>query len=803
MERIFTVEGFQHAIENQLQKEFSTTLELATYNDIYKATSLVVRDFLSNKYKEFNADADAHGKKKVYYLSIEFLMGRSLKTNLFNLGLDKIAKEAFSSVNLDLDTMFECEPDAGLGNGGLGRLAACFLDAMASDNYAGNGYSILYEFGIFKQKIVNGWQQEEVDNWLPGGSVWLKEHTSRAVEVRFGGYVEEKWHDGYHQTQHKGYTTVLAVPHDMYVSGYDSKGVAKLRLWESKAPTLDMNSFNSGNYLDAIQSTSSAQLISKILYPNDNHLEGKILRLKQQYFLCCASVYDIVNLHIAEYGELDNLADKVAIHINDTHPTLAILELMRILLDDCGFSWEKAYSIVKNTFSYTNHTVLPEALEIWNESMFKETLPRIHSILVELNRRAREELFAAFPGDEGKVDYMSLLHNQSIKTSNICCYVCHSINGVSKLHSDIIKNTVFNDYYLFSPEKFKNVTNGIAYRRWLLQSNPRLCQFLDKKIGEGYKKNAYELKELEKFKDDEETIKELLEIKYQNKLEFSEFFKEISDNNEEINPNSIFDVQVKRLHEYKRQHLNALNILAEYIFIKENPNFDFTPKTYIFGAKAAPGYYMAKQIIRLIFSIKHLIENDVQTKDKLKIIYLENYSVSISERLMPASEISQQISLAGTEASGTGNMKFMINGAVTMGTFDGANVEIKEQCGSENFIQFGMLTNEVSQLRQKGYQPKEFLANSPLLQKVFKVLSNGINGETFTEVVENLLYKDPFMVLADFDEYHNAQMQLQTLYKDKIKFGKMCLMNIANAGMFSADRSIDDYAQTIWNLKRV
>ncbi len=801
MERIFTNEGFLDLLEVSLKKESSTTIELATYNDIYKSLSLIIRDYLSDKYKEFNAHADSHGKKKVYYLCIEFLMGRSLKTNLFNLGLDKIAEETLTKLDINMETLYDCEPDAGLGNGGLGRLAACFLDAMASDNYAGNGYSILYEYGIFKQKIVNGWQQEEVDNWFSKGSVWLKPHQSKQVEVKFGGNIEEKWYDGYHHVKYKDYSTVIAVPYDMYVSGYQSKGVSKLRLWEAKAPSMDMNSFNSGNYFDAIKSTSDAELISKVLYPNDNHLEGKILRLKQQYFLCVASIYDIVNMHIAEYGTLENLADKVAIHINDTHPTLAILELMRILLDDCGFSWEKTLEIAGKTFAYTNHTVLPEALEKWNEGMFKEVLPRIHSILVELNKQAREDLFNAFPGDDGKVDYMSLLHNNEVRTANICCYVCHSINGVSQLHSEIIKETVFNDYYLFKPDAFKNVTNGIAYRRWLLQSNPRLCEFLDKKIGTGYKKNAEDLKKLEEYHNDINAINEILDIKQKNKEEFAEFYKDLTG--EVINPNSIFDVQVKRLHEYKRQHLNALNILAEYIFIKENPTFDFTPKTYIFGAKAAPGYYMAKQIIKLIFSIKELVEADPLTKDKLKIIYIENYSVTLSEKLMPASEISQQISLAGTEASGTGNMKFMINGAITMGTFDGANVEIKEQCKDENFIQFGMLTEEVTALKNSGYKARDYIAKSEMLQKVIKLLSDGINGKTFIEILENLVYHDPFMVLADFDDYHAKQLYLQSLYKDRVKFGKMCLMNIANAGKFSADRSIDDYARDIWHIEKV
>jgi len=796
-----TAKEFESMIVDTLLHEFSTDAENATYEDIYKAAALNVRKLMSHQQKQFMAKANGSGAKQIYYLCIEFLMGRSLKTNLFNMGLDKVASEAFKNLGVNEDIVYECEPDAGLGNGGLGRLAACYLDGIAADSYAGGGYSILYEYGIFKQKIVNGWQQEEPDNWLPGGQVWLKAHPSQAVEVRFGGRVEDRWFDNYHHTIHKDYTSVLAVPHDMYVSGYGSEAVSKLRLWQAKSPTIDMESFNRGDYLAAIKSGSDAELISKVLYPNDNHLEGKILRLKQQYFLCCASVNDIVNMHMAKYGSLDNLADKVAIHINDTHPTLAIPELMRILLDDCGFSWEKSFDIVKNTFAYTNHTVLPEALEKWNVSMFKETLPRIYEIIEEMNRRARAEMFAAFPGDTGKVDYMSLIANGEVRTANICCYVCHSINGVSALHSEIIKETVFNDFFLFTPEKFKNVTNGIAYRRWLMQSNPRLCKLLDEKIGEGYKRDAYQLKALEKFVNDDATVKAILDIKHANKVEFAAHLKALTG--EVINPDSIFDVQVKRLHEYKRQHLNALNILAEYQFIKAHPDAPFTPKTYIFGAKAASGYYMAKQIIRLIHAIKHLVENDPVTKDKLHIVYLENYSVSTSERLMPASEVSQQISMAGKEASGTGNMKFMINGAVTMGTYDGANIEIKECCGAENFIQFGMLPQETKALSAEGYNPKKYIARSKVLQDVLHMLEGGIEGNYFNEIVDNLFNSDPFMVCADFDSYRNAQIELQRIYSDRMRWGRMSLMNIANAGMFSADRAIEDYATNIWNLQKV
>ena len=801
MQYNITSKQLAEEVKNILMQEHSKKLEEATYEDIYKATAYCVRRMLSRKNKEFMADTYGQGKKKVYYLCIEFLMGRSLKTNLYNMGLDKVAADMFKEFGISEDRIYECEPDAGLGNGGLGRLAACFMDALASDQYAGGGYSILYEYGIFKQKILNGWQHEEPDNWLPGGEVWLKAHPNQAVEVKFGGTAESVWSEGFHHVVHKDYSSVMAIPYDMYVSGYGSKGVSKLRLWESKAKSIDMESFNKGDYLQAIKAGSDAELISKVLYPNDNHTEGKILRLKQQYFFCCASINDIVTNHLAQYGTLENLAEKVAIHINDTHPTLAILELMRILLDECGYSWEKSFEIVKNTFAYTNHTVLPEALEKWNVGLFKETLPRIYSILEELNKRARIDLFNTFPGDWGKVDYMSPVLGNEVRTANICCYVCHSINGVSELHSQIIKDTVFHDYFLFAPEKFKNVTNGIAYRRWLLQSNPELCKFLDKHIGTDYKHNAYALKDLEKLYDNEKAIKDLLKIKQKNKKAFADYLYKTTG--EKINPDSIFDVQVKRLHEYKRQHLNALNILAEYIEIKENPDMDFTPKTYIFGAKAAPGYYMAKQIIRLIHAIKGLVESDPVTKDKLKVVYLENYSVSLSERLMPASEISQQISLAGTEASGTGNMKFMINGAVTFGTYDGANVEIKQCCGAENFIQFGMETPEVNALKAAGYSPKKYIANSPILQKVMSLLRSGINGNYFNEIEDNLTNSDPYMVMADFDSYHETQRMLRDLYKDKVKFGQMSLMNIANAGKFSADRAIDDYAKNIWNLEKI
>ncbi|MEG0395721.1 MAG: glycogen/starch/alpha-glucan phosphorylase [Oscillospiraceae bacterium] len=792
----FTKEEFEKLLVGKLYSEFSIDLDSATDEQIYRAMALIVRSIMSAKRKRFMARTYGSNTKQVYYLCMEFLMGRSLKNNLFNLGLNAVAEKVLQSHGMKIENVYEEEPDAGLGNGGLGRLAACYLDGMATDDIAGTGYSILYEYGIFKQKIVDGWQQERADNWLPGGGVWLKSHPDQAIEVKFDGEIEESWDNSFHHVHHKNYSSVIAVPSDMYVSGYDSNGVSKLRLWKACAPSFDMESFNAGEYGSAMTKNASAELISKILYPNDNHVEGKILRLRQQYFLSAASVGDIIQTHLAQYGTLDNLPDKIAIHINDTHPTLAIPELLRILLDECGFEWSKALYIARKTFAYTNHTVMSEALEKWNIDIFKHTLPRIYQICEELDKQCRADLELAFPGDEGKINYMAVLGNNEVRMANICCYVCHSINGVSKLHSEIIKESVFNDYFLYSPEKFTNVTNGIAYRRWLLASNTGLTSLLCDVIGDGFKKDAQKLKALEKYSADKTVLTRLEKVKYDNKCIFSDHIKKTTG--ALIDPASIFDVQVKRMHEYKRQHLNALNIAAQYIRLKENPNADFTPKTYIFGAKAAPGYYMAKQMIRLICKLGELLDSDAAVRDKLRIVYLEDYNVTTSERLMPASEVSEQISLAGTEASGTGNMKFMLNGAITIGTLDGANVEIAQAAGKQNEIIFGMLTQEVNDLKKFGYHPSSFITADEELEQVLALLEKGWNGESFHEIVDNLRTSDPYMVMADFRDYRRAQQDLSELYKKRETWNKMSLANIANSGVFSADRSVFDYARDIW-----
>ena len=797
----YTKREFEKLLKDKLMSECNVTLDMASADQIYRCLAMITRQIMSDRQKQYQSKVLGEGKKQVYYLCMEFLMGRSLRTSLFNLGLNEVAESVLADADVKIDTIYEQEPDAGLGNGGLGRLAACYLDGMATDGIPGTGYSILYEYGIFKQKIVDGWQQERADNWLPGGQVWLKSHPDQAIEVRFDGEIRENWDHGFHYIQHTNYNSVMAVPSDMYVQGYDGKGVAKLRLWQAKAPDFDMSSFSLGNYNTAMSKNASAELISKVLYPNDNHIEGKILRLRQQYFLSAASIGDIVQNHLSTYGTLENLADKVAIQLNDTHPTLAIPEMMRILLDECGFDWDKAFEICQKVFAYTNHTVMAEALEKWNVDIFKMTLPRIYQIVVEMNRRAREELEKAFPGDEGKINYMALIGDNQVRMANICAYTANSINGVSKLHSEIIKESVFHDYYLFKPQAFKNVTNGIAYRRWLLASNPGLCKLLDETIGDGYKHDASDLSKLNKFENDKTVLKRLNEIKLENKTSFANYLAKSTG--QIIDPNSIFDCQVKRMHEYKRQHLNALNIAAEYLYLKNNPNAEFTPKTYIFGAKAAPGYYMAKQMIRMICKLGKLIDEDPAVRGKLRIVYLEDYCVSLSERLMPASEVSEQISLAGTEASGTGNMKFMLNGAITLGTLDGANVEIADAAGHENEIIFGMLPPEVNALKGMGYHPNAFINGDNTAMAVLDFLEKGWNGENFSEVTSNLRNSDPYMVMADFKDYRRAQHDLQELYRDKQKWNHMSLKNISNAGIFSADRSIMDYARDIWGATPV
>ncbi len=796
MSRKFKVSDIVKAIEEKLERFYHVTPEEASDEHFYKATALWCRELMSKDYKTFKSQAEKQEKKTVYYLCMEFLMGRSLKNNLCNLGLEDTVASALRKLGANIDVIYEQEPDAGLGNGGLGRLAACFLDGLASQGYPSMGYSLRYEYGIFNQKLVDGWQTELPDFWLPGGSVWLHAHPEKSVEVSFNGTLREEWIDGHHVVHIDNATKVHAVPYDMIVSGADGKGVSRLRLWAADSKEFDMDLFNSGNYIRAVEQKAMAESITKVLYPGDNHAEGKSLRLNQQYFLVCATVKDIVTRHLRVYKTVENLPEKVAIHLNDTHPVLAVPELMRIIMDECGYGWDMAWNIVKGTIAYTNHTVMKEALECWSEEMFRTKLPRIYQIVCEINKRFCDQLVASGKS-EAEIASMSIIRDGYIRMANLAVVASHKVNGVSALHSEILKETVFSDFYRCTPEKFTNVTNGIAHRRWLCQSNPKLSGFIKELIGDGFVTNAAELEKLQKFSSDRVVLDKLSEIKRHNKVIMAEEIRKMSG--VLVDPDSIFDVQVKRLHEYKRQLMNALNILATYQMLRDNPSMDFTPRTYIFGAKAAPGYYFAKQIIQFIVDLANTINNDRRVNGKLKVVYLENYRVTLAEKLIPSAEISEQISLAGTEASGTSNMKFMINGAVTLGTLDGANVEIFDAVGNDNIVLFGMTTPAVNDLKLRGYKPMDFYNSSDVIRGAIDELRMG----RFSPIAENLMYADPYMVLGDFESYRRAQQRTSEIYNNREKWNRMSLGNIAKAGIFSADRSINDYARDIWKLKPV
>ncbi len=795
-----TKKQLEEMISSKLSHFFGVTPKDASNDQFYRALSMIARDMVRDSRREFDKESLEKGQKKVYYLCMEFLMGRTLKNTLYNLNLTSTAEKALASFGVKLEKLYDCEPDAGLGNGGLGRLAACYLDALANQGYRGMGYSILYEYGIFKQKIIDGWQTEMPDFWLPGGEVWLVPREDKTVEVKFEGEIVESWEGPFHQVELVNCKTVKAVPYDMMVAAKDGKGAAVLRLWSAKVDGLDMAMFNQGDYMRAMEEKAMAEVISKVLYPADNHPEGKSLRLRQQYFLVSASVQDIVQRHLRDYGSLENFAEKNAIHINDTHPTMAIPELMRIMLDECGYGWDDAYRIVEECCAYTNHTVMAEALECWGEDLFKRLLPRIYQIVKEIDNRFRKKIWDA-TGDGCRVERMAVISNGAVRLANLCVAVCHKVNGVSALHSQILKDTIFNEFYTLEPDKFTNVTNGIAHRRWLCQANPGLTDMLTGLIGKDFVYDASNLSKLAKHADDTAVLEDLRKIKLQNKENFAKIVK--SRTGISLDPTSIFDVQVKRLHEYKRQHLNAFNILAKYLEIKANPNGNYTPHTYIFGAKAASGYFMAKKIIEFICSLADLINNDPDVKDLLKVVFMEDYNVTMAEALMPAADISEQISLAGTEASGTGNMKLMINGAVTVGTMDGANVEIYDAVGPENILIFGMSTPEVNELKRSGYNPQNYYNNNAELNNLINFIGKGINGKMFSEISGSITHHDQYMVLADFADYRNIQNLAEKIWADKDRWAKMSLMNIAGAGIFAADRSINDYARDIWHVEKI
>ena len=800
-----TEKEVQLLIQGKLSRYFGVTPKEASREQIYKAVVMSVRDILLEKRQQFHKVMKAKKGKRVYYLCMEFLLGRSLKNNIYNLGLAEEYSKALKYFDLTLEDLYEQEPDAGLGNGGLGRLAACFMDALATGNYPAMGFSIRYDYGLFKQKIVDGWQTELPDIWLPGGEVWLIQRSDKSCTVKFDGWVHEDWSENGLKVTYGGYKEVEAVAYDMMISGKDSEAVSVLRLWRARnISRFDMKLFSQGDYLRCMQEENEAEVISKVLYPADDHYEGKSLRLKQQYFLVSASLQNIINDHKHRYGPLDQLPKQAAIHINDTHPALAIPEMMRILMDENGFTWDDAWKITTSTFAYTNHTVMAEALETWQEDLIARRLPRIHMIIKEINRRFCNDLWDRYPGQHQLIDSMSVISNGIIKMANLSVIGSHKVNGVSALHSEIIKNSIFSGFYRLWPDKFTNVTNGIAHRRWLCQSNPELCSLLNDCIGDGYIKNSLELAEFKKFENDQSVLKRLGEIKQLKKKQFAEYA--YKKEGVVLDPDSVFDVQAKRMHEYKRQLLNVMNIISLYNDLRDNPGMEMQPQTFIFGAKAASGYLRAKQIIKLICYLAEDIKKNPNIREKLNVVYMEDYNVTMSEVMMPAAEVSEQISLAGKEASGTGNMKFMINGALTIGTMDGANVEMSKAVGSDNIFIFGLRANEVDEMWTKGYNASLYYNQDERLRKVIETLIKGFNGESFSDMANYLLtgspVADPYMCMADFESYYKTQQQVKQLYaQDKKRWAKMSLNNIAASGFFSADRSIKEYAENIWNLK--
>lgn len=794
-----------NALNSNLSRYYGVgSIAEATQTQLYKALAMTVRDILLEKRRAFNKNFKEKGLKRIYYLSMEFLVGRSLKNNIYNLGLEQQLTKILGQGKISLEDLYECEPDAGLGNGGLGRLAACYLDSLASLGYPSMGHSLRYEYGLFQQKLVDGWQTELPDNWLPGGEVWLVQRPDKVCNIKFGGTIKEQWENNRLIINHYDYTEVEAVPYDMMISGASSDAVSVLRLWAARnKKTFDMKLFSQGDYSKAVSMDTQAEMVTKVLYPSDDHHEGKSLRLKQQYLLVSAALQSIVHDHLTKYTSLDNFADVAAIHINDTHPSLCIPELMRLLIDEQGYSWDYAWDIVTSTCAYTNHTVLSEALETWPEDMLSRYLPRIHSIISEINRRFCTDLWTKL-GDWEKVSNLAIISHNRVKMAHLSIVGSHCVNGVSALHSAIIKNKLFKDFYQLTPEKFTNVTNGIAHRRWLCQSNPLLSQLLCDCIGNKFISNAAKLTDFAKFENDTSVIERLGEIKLHNKVLFSNYLNSKLDIL--IDPASRFDVHVKRLHEYKRQLLNALKIITLFNDLLENPNLETTPQTFIFAAKAAPGYYAAKEVIKLIYCLSKEIAKYPRIKEKLNVVFVENYCVTMAEKLIPAAEISQQISLAGKEASGTGNMKFMINGALTIGTMDGANVEMSEAVGLDNIFIFGMRENEVADLWAKGYNSTFYYLQNEKLKGIINSLNKGFNDYSFSDVADYLLrgnnMADPYMCFADYNDYMRAHNDADALYNDKMLWNKKSLLNIANAGRFAADRAVEEYASRIWNLKK-
>ena len=794
---------FKQSFETKMYSLYAQSIKDATDEQLLNVLCSVIKDIISKKWVDNKLDS----QKEVYYFSIEFLLGRQLKSNLLNLGIEDVVRTGLKELNIDLDNLINAESDPALGNGGLGRLAACFLDSMASLDISGHGYGIRYKHGLFEQKFINGYQVEVPDNWLTqGGYVWETVRPNKAIVVKFEGNVNLVDKNGRLEVNHTDYIPVMAMPYDIPIIGYRNNSINTLRLFKSEVLSRDFgpltihakNSY--GSYEDALKYKYYAEEISQVLYPNDSNYAGRLLRLKQEYFFVSAGIQDIIRKYKKNKLDIKKLNEKVAIHINDTHPTLCIPELMRILLDEEGLSWDEAWNITINTVSYTNHTIMTEAMERWPKEMLKTLLPRIYMIIEEIDRRYMNELEES-KYDHDKIYRMSIIDNNDIKMANLSIVGSHSVNGVAKLHTELLKKEVLKDFYDHEPEKFNNKTNGIAHRRWLISSNTELSDLITGLISEDWKTDTRKLKELEAHRNDKAVLEKIGQIKYNNKERLAKFIKEKYDI--DVNPNSIFDVQIKRLHAYKRQLLNALHILHLYHELLENPNFDMEPRTFIFGAKAAPGYYLAKCIIKFINSLAEKINNDPRIDNKIKVVFIENYDVSKAELIIPAADVSEQISTTTKEASGTGNMKLMMNGAITLATLDGANIEIFDQVGEDNIVIFGLSANEVLNYNKfGGYSALDLYNSNRVIKRVVDDLVNGFIPNMEKEgrqIYDSLItYNDEYFVLRDMENYIEAQEKIDRLYKNKEKWNEMALINIANSGVFSSDRTIAEYAEDIW-----
>ena len=787
------------AIEDKLCAHFGVTGADATNDQIFQATAIVIREIMS---RLLVAEDPRHANKEVHYMSMEFLMGRSLMKNAFNLGIADAVTGALEDMGRNASDIFEEEPDAGLGNGGLGRLAACYMDSMSTLGLEATGYSICYELGIFRQKFADGRQTEVADDWRIAAESWLVPRYEDAVEVRFGGQVSPHWDNfGHYTAEYTGYTAVIAVPRDMLIAGYGGKEINYLRLWDAKSPnSLDMYLFSEGEYVKSMEQRTMAEVITKVLYPADEHIEGKTLRLKQQYFFVSATAQDIVRKHMRKWGDIKSFAEHHTIQINDTHPTLIIPELMRIFMDEYGMGWDEAWNIVKNSVAYTNHTVMSEALERWPQDLVQQQLPRLWEIMCEINRRWCDYLVANF-GQGEKAAHSLIIRDGQVHMANMCLAACYKVNGVSKLHGDILRRDLFKDVCEIRPDRFTYVTNGIDHRRWLSQINPGLDKLIVELLGsDSYLTHPEELAKLNGFVTDSEVLRRVNAIKHENKERFARFA--FRNDSFALDTDSIMDVQIKRLHEYKRQLLCAMSITSLQQQLHDDPNMEFVPRTFVFGAKAAAGYRTAKRIIELLLSLADDINNDPVCHEKLHVYFVENYRVSAAEAIVPAAQVSEQISTAGKEASGTGCMKLMMNGAVTIGTLDGANVEMYERLGDENMFLFGLRTEEVERMKAEGYDPNAIAMKDQEIMRVFDRFSQGFrDGKSYSDLVSMLLYGgDPYMLIADYRAYADCQKKLYQRISDKNELARLALVNTAQSGVFAADRAIREYAENIWKL---